>query len=450
MSLQVVIIGAGAAGLTAALTLLEKGVNVQVFEAKERVGGRILTGKIDDELVEFGGQNICDGGDAQTMRRLIKQFGLKVKRTSIGRRGAFFDGKQLHDEAELMANFRRDLNSLKQQLEKLGSSCTNMREIFDSLMKKESLQYKNMEMRLRAYEGGTLDTLSSSYATTLYHMIAGGVVQGHEAVRNGSDSIAIDTIEGGNSRLLESMARELGDRVQLETPLKKVTKKAGGKLVLAFGGGTTVTADKVILTNPCPTYEKIAFDESIIPSKRLDQIKQVPYSKRGKIILTMPEKKSTSSFLFGIDNAGVCFRVAGSKVVTLYLPIQFTPLTVSDVYEKEKPMLEAIYGTLESSQSMPLYGLDIPFASYWGPIGYSWANDRFAGGSYSYFVAGQEETFGKIIPCGKHQVKALFAPISKTVYFAGEHTGIDPTIAGTMEAAFESGERIARIVLEEC
>ena len=54
---KVVIIGAGIAGLSAASKLLKSGqVEVCVLEASERVGGRIHTGKIGQNTVEFGAQ----------------------------------------------------------------------------------------------------------------------------------------------------------------------------------------------------------------------------------------------------------------------------------------------------------------------------------------------------------------------------------------------------------
>jgi phytoene dehydrogenase-like protein len=43
MSEKVIVIGAGLAGLSAALTLQEAGIDVQVHESSNRVGGRVST-----------------------------------------------------------------------------------------------------------------------------------------------------------------------------------------------------------------------------------------------------------------------------------------------------------------------------------------------------------------------------------------------------------------------
>ncbi|KAJ8686785.1 hypothetical protein QAD02_022579 [Eretmocerus hayati] len=54
---QIIIIGAGAAGIAAASRLLEKGIhNVLILEAKDRIGGRIFTQKFGDNIVELGAQ----------------------------------------------------------------------------------------------------------------------------------------------------------------------------------------------------------------------------------------------------------------------------------------------------------------------------------------------------------------------------------------------------------
>lgn len=61
---DVVIVGAGAAGLTAAAELVKAGRDVVVLEARDRVGGRLHTDVIDGAMLEVGGQWVSPDQDA--------------------------------------------------------------------------------------------------------------------------------------------------------------------------------------------------------------------------------------------------------------------------------------------------------------------------------------------------------------------------------------------------
>src|SRR6478735_4240256 len=61
---DVVVIGAGASGLTAATDLRKAGLSVAVLEARDRVGGRLWTDDIDGATLEIGGQWVSPDQDA--------------------------------------------------------------------------------------------------------------------------------------------------------------------------------------------------------------------------------------------------------------------------------------------------------------------------------------------------------------------------------------------------
>ena len=61
---DVVIVGAGAAGLTAATKLVGAGRSVVVLEARDRVGGRLWTDTIEGAMLEIGGQWVSPDQDA--------------------------------------------------------------------------------------------------------------------------------------------------------------------------------------------------------------------------------------------------------------------------------------------------------------------------------------------------------------------------------------------------
>ncbi len=73
---DVLIVGAGAAGLTAANDLRKAGLSVAVLEARDRVGGRLWTDVIDGAMLEIGGQWVSPDQDA--LKEAIEDLGLST------------------------------------------------------------------------------------------------------------------------------------------------------------------------------------------------------------------------------------------------------------------------------------------------------------------------------------------------------------------------------------
>lgn len=73
---DVVIVGAGAAGLTAANELRKAGLSVAVLEARDRVGGRLWTDRIDGAMLEIGGQWVSP--DQEALKETIAELGLET------------------------------------------------------------------------------------------------------------------------------------------------------------------------------------------------------------------------------------------------------------------------------------------------------------------------------------------------------------------------------------
>ena len=73
---DVVIIGAGPSGLTAAYRLQQAGHTVAVLEARERVGGRTWNNHIDGAFLEIGGQWISP--DQTVLTELVEELGLQT------------------------------------------------------------------------------------------------------------------------------------------------------------------------------------------------------------------------------------------------------------------------------------------------------------------------------------------------------------------------------------
>src|ERR1700678_4100010 len=105
---DVVVIGAGMAGLTAARALTEAGLKVLVVEAQDRIGGRILTQHIGDEAIELGAEFIH--GRPPELWALIDEAGLET----YERRGT-----QICFEDESLRDCGGEMDTIFEPLEKL-------------------------------------------------------------------------------------------------------------------------------------------------------------------------------------------------------------------------------------------------------------------------------------------------------------------------------------------
>lgn len=200
---KVIVIGAGLSGLTCAYRLQEQGFDVELFEARSRVGGRVFTVKIGDNLAELGAQNIRDGGDAENLFNLISEFNLKTEQSRGRVHLTYTEEDTTYDLLELIQNKKFREDNLKSQLQALREKYDNMKDIVDEFFKEDEPLKAGFSFMLSSYEGAPPENLSSYYTGTLYHQLLGGLAAAHP---HDEGIFVHEWIEGGNSRLAEKIA----------------------------------------------------------------------------------------------------------------------------------------------------------------------------------------------------------------------------------------------------
>src|ERR1700738_3944119 len=75
---RIAVVGAGLAGLTAAYRLQKMGHPCEVYEARNRPGGRVFTAYFGEAYEELGGKNVYDGGEGKHILALIDELGLET------------------------------------------------------------------------------------------------------------------------------------------------------------------------------------------------------------------------------------------------------------------------------------------------------------------------------------------------------------------------------------
>ncbi len=441
---KIVIIGAGLAGLTTAYRLHQKGMDVTLYEAQDRVGGRIYSVNVSDDIGELGGQSITDGGEAPNILRLIKELKLELNENKILLNHSFFDGNSCTEMKGFVNRQLASKDNLRDQLNNLKSSCRSMKEIFDSLLEPDSPLYRSLATRLAAYEGGTIEKLSTEYVETLFYMLTGGICSVHQ-----DKNINLLSVKGGNSLLPYKIAKILGKNLHLQMPLTKVSNGIGNKYILTFENGSKILADILVLAIPCSVLEQITFEIDDLDQDRLNAMKSLSYGTNAKILI--PFIGAPLERLSLVQDNMISF-FSNASILTLYCAGekgQFSDQEASDIYQNVQPSFSVAYKNLAISKKPVIYADGKAYTHYDSPVGYSWLNDPYARGSYSYIGAGQEQMLSPVQEENGEIFKSLFSPIEGKLFFVGEHTTINEDIRGTMEAACESGERCARAILKK-
>lgn len=445
---KIIVIGAGLSGLTTAYRLQERGFHVEVYEARNRVGGRVFTINIDGHIGELGGQNILNGGEAKNSIALIDHLGLDTRRKkTILNLHYFFDGK-MYNVTPLLKNRQTSPKDLTSQLQALALNAQTMQDVLQGLFNPQDILYKTCSTFLAGYEGAPVEKLSPFYISTLYHILLGGFCTAHPST--GEETfLDIMTVHGGNGLIAEKLAEKLSGRIHLNHPLQEIEKNPAGCYQLTFKNGRHADADILILTIPCPVYKNIAISANVIPDERRLKIESVQNGTTEKILAPiLPISSKLGSYTNGrmitLENDDGCLL----NMYYMGSHSGFTRATIEEIFRKDLPFVHQIYTT--PNLSAPVLAIDQSFGCYHCPVGHSWVNDPFAMGSYSYVGVGQEEAFTSISEIQGEKVKTLFAPLENSLFFAGEHTSVLLDIGGTIEAAVESGERTARMVQLTC
>ena len=106
---DVLLIGAGMAGLAAANSLASSGLRVLLLEAQHHIGGRVLTRRIGDEVIELGAEFVH--GRPPELWSLIEEAGLTVRERE-GARLSFHHGA-LHSDDKKIDDTFQPLEDLK-------------------------------------------------------------------------------------------------------------------------------------------------------------------------------------------------------------------------------------------------------------------------------------------------------------------------------------------------
>ncbi|MFJ6654218.1 flavin monoamine oxidase family protein [Microbacterium sp. NPDC091313] len=267
---DVVIVGAGAAGLTAAHELRTAGLSVAVLEARERVGGRLWTDEIDGAMLELGGQWISP--DQHALIDTVAELGLDTfsryrdgDSVYIGPDGVTrrFTGEMFPVSAETertIAEITERLDAMVAQIDPDRPWEHPNAVEWDTITWDAWLRAQTDDdeaVRNLAFATGSAMLTKPTHAFSLLQSLLMAASAGSYSHLVDADFILDKRVVGGLQQVPLLLAERLGDDVLLNQPVRTLRWNEEG--VLAVADDTAVRARYAILALAPVLYPRISF-----------------------------------------------------------------------------------------------------------------------------------------------------------------------------------------------
>ena len=460
---KVVVVGAGFAGLHAANILSRAGVNVTVYEASSRVGGRVFSGQNvigQGSVVELGAEFI-DTTHTELLA-LVARYQLPLLDTKApSEKGLhetlYFDG-QFYTEADILREFGPIAKRIAKDLDRIGETVNYRNDggaaELDKLSISQYLTKIGASGWLRklievAYIGEYgLDTDQQS-ALNLIFLISTDLRTGFRIY---GDSDERFKVRGGNQQIAHRLAAEIQDQIKFGHTLQSIRPADSGptdsgfKLTFDKGQGASkeVKADFVILTLPFSILRTI---ELAVPLSEVKKraISELGYGTNTKLFLGFDSalwRNSGADGTFYSDSIGS--KLAGQNGLPLQCGWHNTRLQNAapaglTIYTGGAAGVAAGQGTPVALAQSTLSALDEIFpgakASFNGRAErFFWPEHQFSRGSYSAYRPGQWTS-----------ISGAEGEPEGNLHFAGEHCSLE--FQGFMNGALETGRTAAEAVL---
>jgi monoamine oxidase len=434
---DVVIIGAGVAGLTAARALAEAGRSVLILEARDRIGGRVWTRHEIDAAapVELGAEFI-HGQIPQTFK-LLHESG-KAALGADGEHWTLLRGKRQPWTEDLFGQIQRAM----QKADLLSNPDVSLQDFLDH-GERYGVSKEAAGLGRRYVQGfDAADPARVSAQSIAEEWGKGGMLDAPQFRPMGGYSTVLTALAGRLDR--DSV------HVQLQTVVKAVRWKRGVAEVdgMCLDRPFQVKVPKVIVTVPIGVLQ--------LPESAPAAIHFSPAleEKRAALagIVSGPVLKAVLRFrtVFWEDLDGGRYRDASffHSPETTFATFWTSTPTRSPFLSawmggppaarlSEESDARIVHVAMESLETM--FGDLLPrgTAQLEAAFVHNWQRDPFSCGAYSYVAVGNNE----------NARRSLAAPLQETLFFAGEATDIEGE-AATVTGALQSGARAAREVNE--
>ena len=317
---DVVIVGAGLAGLSAARAVSAAGQDVLVVEARDRVGGRVETATVDGVTMDLGGTWI--GPTQDRIAGLVADLGIETFPTYdeghdlllLGQRTKRFKGRVPPVNPLSLADIGRAQAALDRMARtvpldapwraKHAGSWDS--QTFESWVRRNTLTADGRTF-FRLFAGGIMTTEASNVSLlhVLFYVHSGGGVERLMSTTAGAQETRIS---GGAQQVPIRLAATLKERVLLDWPVRRIRQTTDS--VIVSGDDGEVRAAHVIVAVPPMLAGRIDYDPPLPPER--DQLTQrFPHGATTKCIAVYPEPFWRADGL-----SGQAFTDAGAVLFT--------------------------------------------------------------------------------------------------------------------------------------
>jgi monoamine oxidase len=434
---DVIVIGAGVAGLVAGRTLAEAGRRVVILEARDRIGGRIWTRRLalasgGSLAVELGAEFIH--GLPEESWSLIRAANLSAYETS-GTSWSYSNG-QLQAGSEQHQGTERVLNDMMRWMARQPSGADMN---FAEYLKLAGVKGSAAQAAANYVEGfNAADQNRISVAALVKQQRA-------EATINTDRLFRLDGAYADIPTYLAEQFVAAGGELKLSAPVTKITWRRGeaGVQFQDAGGVSQLRANRALITVPLGVLQAEVIEFVPRPNAVLKHANRLVMGEAMRLILVFKEK-------FWSEHSDLSFLFAPSERPSTWwtpMPHETPMLTAWAGGPKAASLLRLIApdGNAGALLSQTLSSLARIFGRSPADLRsrllswhlHDWQRDPYSRGAYSYVPADASDA-----------PDHLRGPFEDTLYFAGEHTDTAGHW-GTVHAALATGTAVAHQLLGE-
>ncbi len=431
---DVVVIGAGAAGMYTADILKAKGIKVTILEAGNQIGGRVRSLRNQKELVNLSvadfpielGAEVIYGSDSIWGTNL-KHFA--VKAIDIGE--ASSDRYVLDHIAKLATDWDVDgdfvnAQNFVQSLQNFSGSGVTVEQAAAGL-----------PGRVTALINSQIGNLYGSSNSTLG---MAGVSESLQTRAHDGARLALKT--NPMQDFLIFRFDQVRDLVQLNTQVTSIDT-TGDKVLITDANGNQIETSKVVVTVPLSVLKQsvISFSPGL-PGAMTSAMTRIGMDHSIRVVIDFKKNfwGENTGFIWGGTSFPNCFSAGiGRSEFNQTLSITVNGPKAVELSAQGPNMVNTILAELDaiySGQATTFVRRDFNTSEVLSII-QDWGKDEFIQGGYSYPMASAT----------LDDRKNLGLPIGDKVFFAGEATDVSGD-AGTINGALASAERVAEEIVK--